>query len=138
MGVDPSELFRFRIVRNFQAQQLQGGAVDLSNVASSAPTPSKRDNVTTDPATWKHWLSQLSTTLALRGDYVEPAAVIKLLPQDWTAQIAGPAWQELAASLAQTLVLATRAAAQSDAVQQVAAVEGLARLLRVYDLVVTL
>ena len=97
----PVELFRFRVVRNIQAQKTQGQKViNLVDLPTVAPTLSNRGgegpgHTTIDPDSLDHWLTDLSTTLALRSDSVLPTDLTKLLPDDWAEQVGADGWRTL-------------------------------------------
>jgi len=138
------ELFRFRIVRNYQAQKVDPRhTLDLSHLDAVPQSPASflsgdRETTVIDPDTFEHWLTDLSTQLALRADSVLPSAVVKLLPNNWMDQVAADAWGALQHALAASLAAAFAAALTSNPTTQSAASEGLARLLRLHSLVTML
>jgi hypothetical protein len=144
-----SELFRFRIVRNIQAQSLDPNrAIDLTKLELAAPSQSTTFAAPVpliNPQTLQHWLVGVSRSLALQGDYVAPASVIALLPADWQTEVAAATWAQIQLQLAQSLAAAipsqvTQGGAKPQVApkSQVEFAEGLARLLRVQNLVTTL
>ncbi len=139
----PTELFRFRVVRGVQAQQLkQGAALDLTALPTLPSSPvaldTSKSGASIDPRTWQHWLAGLSTQLALRGDLVAPADVVALLPSDWQKQAADSVWKKLQLQLAISLAADMKELAVPPAPEQLSMVEGLSRLLRIQDLVTAL
>ena len=140
----PVELFRFRVVRNIQAQKTQGQKViNLVDLPTVAPTLSNRGgegpgHTTIDPDSLDHWLTDLSTTLALRSDSVLPTDLTKLLPDDWAEQVGADGWRTLNLNLAGSLADAFAGAASHAHPELTATVEALTRLLRLQALVESL
>jgi hypothetical protein len=139
----PLELFRFRIARNIQAQEIRRNAIDLSGLSSVLSAPVTRPgrgagHNPIDPNSFDHWLTDLSTNLALRSDRISPVELEKLLPDDWKEQVAADEWSTLKLDLAGTLADAFTGAASHRHPEWTGTVEALARLLRLHALVETL
>ena len=135
----PIELFRFRVVRDVQAQRVDRYAVDLTGLPTVPAAPGERDEglggKTVDPDTLDHWLRDVSSELALHADRIAPDEMGGLLPTDWKAEVHGDGWAALKADLAGSLAAAFTAAASGKAPRKGATVEALSRLIRVQALV---
>lgn len=138
----PLELFRFRILRDTQAQKTKKeNAIDLTSLVSvpdspGSKSPKKSAKKPINPDTLDHWLTDVSTSLALRANKMSPAEIQHLLPSDWKRQVGTDMWKNLKLDLAKSLSEAVIDAVSQP--QMAATAEGLARLLRIHSLVESL
>ena len=139
----PIELFRFRVVRGVQAQPLNAkSTIDLTALKGfpGSDTLARFEYLTAviDPKTWTHWLRNVSGQLAVQGDLVDPKGLAVMLPTDWKAQVADATWTSIQLELATSLAVAIKTLPTSPSIDQSEAVEGLARLIRIHDLITIL
>jgi hypothetical protein len=146
-----SELFRFRSVRPVQNKQTGFSALSLSSTIKS-PVQSyllQLANGVSGLLGTFTWLESASDDLATASDEVSPAALVAMLPGDWTTQVASTAWTSLAQQLADTLaslalkVKSTAAAANNYGIPIIPIsltedVEVVCRLILVQDCISTL
>lgn len=140
----PLELSRFRVVRNIQTQKIQKeNSIDLSSlvgahdVKNALPRKKAAKNQI-DPDTFDHWLTDLATSMALRGYRMSPAEIQQLLPKDWKRQVVAEKWTKLKADLATSMASAFAVAASGEDPDSAETAEGLAGLLRLHSLIETL
>jgi hypothetical protein len=98
-----SELFRFRTVRQVQNKQVGFSALAVTSslqYANKVLISLLEQGIETFLGTYA-WLQQVSEELAAASDEVAPAALITMLPADWTTEVAG--WAPLQQQLADVL-----------------------------------